>query len=336
MHQSDGTQSFIYQPSVDILLATYNGERFLSEQLESIDQQTYRNWQILVSDDGSTDETMSIIDSARRNGMKIKNVSACVKKHSAALNFLYLLSCSQSEYVMFCDQDDVWLSQKVEEGMRRILSLEKCYGSRIPAMVFSDSQVVDESLRVICPSFMSLFGYDPNTVTLPQLLTSNVVQGCTMILNRALIDLVLSALYSAEFDYHDHWIASLAITFGNISYINEPLLLYRQHGGNEAGANANRSSMLTKMRNGFSRLLRERGDRLNQVVSRSFSFTRRANAILNCGITIPSEKKLLLEQLASFRSMSIYKRWLLIRATGIFIRTDIYSSVTQLLVWLFA
>lgn len=319
------------KPMVDVLLATYNGEKYLADQLKSLYGQSYDKWRLLISDDGSTDSTISILSEAARQGVWIIDVTPNEKKHSATKNFLYLLTRTDAEYVMFCDQDDVWNKDKIELSLSRILAMEVKYGKDTPLAVFGDSCVVDENLSIINPSFMSTLESDARTITLPKLLISNVVQGCTMMMNRALVNLAVSSSYSDSFEYHDYWLAALVLATGHIEYIDEPLLLYRQHGDNVAGA-SERKSMMLKVRRGLMGL-HERG-RAQFVIRNSASFTDKAKALLNCGITFSGEVTSILDEMSSFKSLPMIRRLQLIKSQGLLDNKDVYSASSQLVAWM--
>ena len=113
--------------TLDILLATYNGEKFLKEQINSLLDQSYKNWKLLIRDDMSTDCTMAILsDYISKYPDKIKLLKSN-KRLGPCQSFNYLLQKSDSDYVMFCDQDDIWLPEKIELSLKKMRSLEKIH-----------------------------------------------------------------------------------------------------------------------------------------------------------------------------------------------------------------
>ncbi|MFN4244894.1 MAG: glycosyltransferase [Brevinematia bacterium] len=123
---------------VEILLATYNGAKYLSELLDSIVNQTYKNIRILIHDDGSTDETRNIIkEYTQRYPDKITFIDDGVKTNGSTWNFEHLMKFSTAERIMFADQDDVWLPEKVEISLNNINELEKVYGNQTPLLVYT-------------------------------------------------------------------------------------------------------------------------------------------------------------------------------------------------------
>ena len=224
------------EPHVDILMATYNGERFVGEQIESIQSQSYVNWRLLVSDDCSIDGTLDVVRRYAERDNRIHVVSEGLKHGGAKENFFALMSCSDAPYFMFCDQDDVWLTEKVGKSLAKLQGLEREHGADTPLLVFCDMKVVDERLSVISDSFERFESLDPQRTELKYVLAQAVGAGCTFLMNRALVQRALKCCDLGAVNMHDWWVALVAAAFGSISFVDEPLSLYRQHGGNEVGA----------------------------------------------------------------------------------------------------
>lgn len=221
---------------IEVLLATYNGEPFLAEQLESLLGQEGVELSILVRDDGSSDNTTSILESyAQRYPGRLTMLG-----HPGRLggkgSFGWLLDRSQAPYVACCDQDDVWRSHKLVTLLRRMQTLETTLGKDTPLLVHSDLTVVDEKLNEIDPSFWSYGGIDPARLSLGEVLIKNPVTGCALLANRALLEKACPIPEGAAM--HDHWLALVATLFGRIDGVKQPLVLYRQHGRNAVGAQA--------------------------------------------------------------------------------------------------
>ena len=222
--------------TVEILLATYNGEKFLSEQLESILNQTHKNIKIVICDDGSTDNTNKIIEEYIKNH---KNIFRRIEKspeeiRGAKESFGALIRSSTEDYVMFCDQDDVWLPNKIEATLTRMKNEEKKSGSKTPILIHTDLLVVDEKLNVINHSFFKSQKIQNNNQTIAAAIIKNNVTGCTIMINKALISKIGKIPNAAIM--HDWWLLLLGLTFGKILLVNEPLIKYRQHGKNTLGA----------------------------------------------------------------------------------------------------
>ncbi|AHJ13779.1 glycosyltransferase family 2 protein [Sulfurospirillum multivorans] len=220
-----------------ILLSTYNGTLYLEDFLTSLEKQTYQNWELIVRDDASSDDTLVIL---QKFSDKINKVSILkdrqnlgVKKSFSTLVNVALQSHEQYEYIMFADQDDIWLPDKIEKTYLKMKEFEKSYSS-FPLLVHSDIRVVDKKLNVLASSFWSYQHIDPKRDQLNYLLLHNIVTGCTVMINRALAEKVKTIPHEAIM--HDWWMAMVASAFGKIGYIDEPLMLYRQHGTNDTGA----------------------------------------------------------------------------------------------------
>lgn len=221
--------------AIQVLLATYNGAPFLTAQLDSILQQQGAPCHILARDDGSTDETPALLAAyARRHPDRLTVLSDGQRTGSPKRNVARLLAASSAPYVMLADQDDVWQPDKLRRSATAMQALEARHGTDCPALVFSDLVVVDRDLALEAPSYWARMGLDPRNITrLPRLLRQNVVTGCTTMLNRALVRLTLPIPDGAFM--HDWWIALLACTLGEATFLREPTVLYRQHGQNVVG-----------------------------------------------------------------------------------------------------
>ncbi|HOP11093.1 MAG TPA: glycosyltransferase family 2 protein [Oscillospiraceae bacterium] len=220
-----------------ILMATYNGEKFLAEQLDSLLRQDFQNWTLLVSDDGSKDGTITLLrDYAGRFPDKIRLIEKEKPSGGAKQNFFFLTRQAEGyRYIMYCDQDDIWKPEKIRLALEKMKALEN--GSPdTPCLVHTDLEVVDENLGLIAPSFIQYSGLNPRRNALSQLLTQNVVTGCTMMINRALWKWASVPTEEDSILMHDWWFALIASAAGKIGFIPQPLILYRQHGGNAVGA----------------------------------------------------------------------------------------------------
>ena len=217
---------------VDILLVTYNGERYLKEMLDSLLGQTYHEFHIYARDDRSTDGTPAILDGfCRAYPDKITVLRDGRRKGSARDNFFSLLSNARSEYIMFADQDDIWMPDKVESTLSVLREAERKQNGA-PLLVHSDLTVVDEEDRILHSSMFALQKLDPERRRLNQLLSQNNITGCTVMINRALADIIRPNEGALM---HDWWIGLVAAAFGGI-LIAPNRIHYRQHQTNEVGA----------------------------------------------------------------------------------------------------
>jgi len=216
---------------INLLLSTYNGEKYLKEQLDSLLAQTYKNIEIIVRDDGSSDGTLDILNTY--DVVVLDSSENVGPKKSFASLLEYAVQNTDSDYFMFCDQDDVWNQDKIENIYNRMLELESKYLD-LPLLVHSDLEVVDENLVSIHKSFMYYQHIDAKQNKLNNLLIQNTVTGCTMMINRKLVEIALPI--PKEAIMHDWWLGLVATKFGKISYLDETTIKYRQHVKNSVGA----------------------------------------------------------------------------------------------------
>jgi len=220
-----------------ILLASFNGAGFLCAQLDSLIVQTESNWDLLIRDDGSTDDTLEIIqDYSSRDGRIHVLPGNGGSAGSALGNFSILLAAaleSGAEYVFCCDQDDVWEPNKLELVLARLQRLEN--GSDAPCLVHHDLMVVNENLEPVADSFVELMKLQPGDEHNPQrLISRNEVTDCALACNRALLEIALPV--SGQAIMHDWWLAMSAGFFGRLAFMPQKLVKYRQHGKNTIGA----------------------------------------------------------------------------------------------------
>ena len=228
--------------TVQICLATYNGEAYIASFLDSLVNQTFKKFEILVSDDGSTDNTLNIIDSYK-DQLKI----AAYQNHSTtprgpAENFMGLLKFSSADYVFLADQDDVWLSDKISVCLENIED-SASDDLNIPKLVFSDYCVVDQHLCVVEKSGLAKASrcFSVNKL-MESIEYTNFVPGCTVMINRKLVDLAISFERNSHILMHDWWLVLLGKYHGGIfMYIQKPLVMYRQHQHNVVGASVETS-----------------------------------------------------------------------------------------------
>lgn len=225
---------------IAILMAVYNGEKYLSEQIDSILAQSESDWQLFINDDCSSDGSYDIaLKYAKEHPERIIVSRNGSPSGSACANFMGMLGRTDAEYAMFCDQDDVWLPNKIKLTLQKMKELEKSFGNT-PLLVHTELSVTDSELSITAPSFTRFQGLKPRYNSLNRLLCQNNVTGCTVMMNRALIELVRNAP-ADKMLMHDWWIALAAAAFGHIGFVDEPLIKYRQHGSNQLGAVNNRS-----------------------------------------------------------------------------------------------
>lgn len=254
---------------ITVLLAVYNGEHYLKEQINSLISQTYQNFKIAIRDDGSTDTSPDIIDYyCEKYPQKIFKITGEPTK-SAKLNFAELYRNVDDDYIMFCDQDDVWLPDKIEKTLAAMQKAEG-EGNKTPVLVHSDLKVVNQNLEIISPSFFEFQQLKQECVDLQHLLVQNYITGCTVMVNRALKQ--MCSQIPPQCIMHDWWLALTAALFGKIVCLNQPTMLYRQHAGNHVGAKASYGIALIKRKLAT----------LSQVQENYNATYTQANALLEC------------------------------------------------------
>ena len=222
-----------------ILLASYNGDKYIMEQLDSIVKQSYSNWEVLISDDGSTDNTLSIINEFCARDNRIRIVNESLTKQGACQNFGNLLKTAldkEWDFVMFADQDDFWYENKIQLTLDSMLDGGNFI--KIPKLVYTDFEYADEELTPLPKETdHNISGWkEPN---LQRLLAQNNIYGCTMMINRLLAERAIPIPSSAE--NHDYWISMVAASLGEIIHIKKRTILYRQHANNVSGHYSNNS-----------------------------------------------------------------------------------------------
>lgn len=225
-----------------ILLAAYNGERYIGKQIDSILGQSYKNFRLVIADDGSTDQTYTLAkEYEKKYPGKVNVYRNEIPTGSAKGNFFSMLSryinYPKMDYIIFSDQDDVWLPKKLEKMMERMEGLEEQYGKESPLLVHANLCITNENLEIIHQSMAEYLHMDMqkgvNKRPLNLLLVENYMTGSSMLFNKALLE-----RYREPYDciMHDWWIALIATVLGKVSYVKEPLTLYRQHNANTVGA----------------------------------------------------------------------------------------------------
>ena len=218
------------QEKVDVLIATYNGEKYIKEQIESILSQTYQNIQLIISDDCSTDKTREILKQYEQSD-KIK-IFYQEKNLGYIKNFDFLLNQVESDLYMLSDQDDVWKPEKIEK------SVEKLKKENLD-LVFGDLEAVDENLNTIYESFDKYMKLDRKikkcigSYKLQYLY--NCITGCTILSKKEYLNKILPLPTNSKYMVHDYWIGLIVSLNGKIGYINEKYIKYRQHSNNQVG-----------------------------------------------------------------------------------------------------
>ena len=223
---------------VYIVMATFQGADYLPQQIDSIRQQTLRDWTLLIRDDGSSDATREILRRQASLDPRLVLLEDGGSRLGAAKSFACLAEEAYrrgADYLFFADQDDFWHPEKLQRQLTRMRRLEQSCDGLVPSMVYTDLEVCDAKLNRIHPSFLryachSQGGRNP----LRTLLARNFVPGCACLVNRPLLEFALPMPSAAVM--HDWWLSLLTAAIGRMAGLGEPLGRYRQHGRNASGS----------------------------------------------------------------------------------------------------
>ena len=222
---------------IDILMATYNGEKYLVEQLDSIINQTYRNWNLLIRDDNSTDKTLEIIQNYHKKDKRIKILKDNKGNLGIVRNFEELLKSSESEFIMFSDQDDIWVENKLDMYLKMI---EKIKNKGF--MIHSDAILFDKNKsNILKDTFISKKAINKG---LENVFFNYFVQGATILISKEIKNFILP--FPKEVYLHDRYIHLISELFFERIFVNKALIYYRQHGDNQIGAKNTIRELLLK------------------------------------------------------------------------------------------
>ncbi|MGB8450970.1 MAG: glycosyltransferase [Anaerocolumna sp.] len=322
---------------VNIIMATYNGEKYIREQIESILKGNYDNWKLWIFDDGSTDGTNCIVDEYICRFPDKIMYQHNVNNKGVTLNFLegvqfaaeYNNKLSEEaglikedydtqpvtiiDYYMFCDQDDVWMTDKICKTMMQMKKIEKKFGQDYPVAVFTDALVVDNNLNMLNQSFYKSSRLDTRKVDLPHIMMENKLIGCTVMFNESLQRLMCKQPVHAR--YHDWWVALIAAAFGHISFLPAVTLFYRQHGDNAVGTQNFRSYINDRITS-----LAKQKEVIYETALQADEFYRMYEA------QMPAEQKMQVYSMANILNESWIKRRHLVLKFG-FMKTGILRNL---------
>jgi glycosyltransferase involved in cell wall biosynthesis len=289
-------------PKVAILLCTYRGQQFLSEQLDSFASQSYTNWEVWASDDGSEDDTYHILKTYKNKWPAGRLSIHFGPAEGFAANFLSLTCKTSIEatFYAYSDQDDVWEVDKLTRAVQWLESVSE----DVPALYCSRTRLVDEGNNEIGMS--PLFTRPPS---FGNALMQNIGGGNTMVFNNAARGLLREAGQNPPIITHDWW-AYLVVTGcgGKVYYDRTPTLRYRQHNGNLVGANFSWPARFKRIRMLFMGVFKELND--SNIA---------ALCALECKLT--PENKEILRRFAQARSMSLFPRLIGIVRSGVYRQT---------------
>ncbi len=218
---------------LSVAMATYNGEKFLKEQLDSILNQTRLPDEIVISDDASTDRTPEILIEYKEKYPKLIKLLLNKANVGFVKNFERAIMNTTGDLVALSDQDDVWLPEKLEKESK-ILKEHQDIG-----MVFCDLEIVDEELKMLVPSLWKTRKWDLDGIIkgrkfFEMIVDSNRVTGCTIVIRRDVLRKLIP--FDKRVFVHDHWLAVGSALLTDVYAFNKPLVLYRQHSSNQIGS----------------------------------------------------------------------------------------------------
>ena len=217
-------------PKIEILMATYNGETYIREQIDSIINQTYKNWVLLVRDDNSKDNTVSIIEEYEQKDSRIRLLRDKKGNLGFVRNFEELMANSLEDFIMFSDQDDYWIENRIEKYIEIITNLSS-EDMEKPLLIHSNSFICDKELNIKKEKFISNCAENKE---FDIVFFNYIVQGSTALVNRKLVNLALP--FSSKVTLHDRYLHLLAEFLGKRIFLNQSLMKYRQHDNNKIGA----------------------------------------------------------------------------------------------------
>ena len=233
---------------IEVVLPTYNGAAYLAEQVDSIHRQTLRPQRLLVRDDGSSDGTQALLAELQQHYGSWLHWLPSENNLGCSANVNRLLEASRAPYVALADQDDIWLPEKLAQSLALLQRLEQQHGVHRPLLVHSDLELMAADGDRLGRTYVQHQRLDPCRTSPEALTLTNVVTGCTVMVNRALLNQALPI--PAEALMHDWWLALVASRFGAIGWLPQPMVLYRQHGGNVLGAQGlGLAYWMTRLRN---------------------------------------------------------------------------------------
>lgn len=261
------------QGLLQVLMSTYNGEKYISEQLNSILSQPYPLIQILIRDDGSSDNTLLIINQYQQDyPARIHLIEG--KNMGVVPSFWTLMQHADlsADYFCFCDQDDVWMPHKAQRAVQLLAEMEKQdnpFENHIPAMICTDTQLTDGDLNptAIWPGMPHLKPSFYNA------LIQNIAVGATVTFNRATLELLMQQKKNVnivDIQMHDWWAYLVVSCFGKFHFEHTPSIYYRQHGGNAVGGEW---TVLQKLKKKWKSFLKHKGNK-NLLVQQAKEFKR--------------------------------------------------------------
>ncbi len=242
-------------PLVTIFMPTYNGEKYIYTQIESIQQQTYTNWELIIRDDVSTDNSVSIIQEFERNDTRITLLNDNKGNLGVCYNIDALMQYQgKGNYFMFADQDDIWLPTKIEASLKKMREIEK-EAPGTPCLTYTHISFVNDAMKV-CYNYKSDSLKPDSKYFLTRIIHQPWIMGCTMFFNQALLELVRPIPVTNKKMYHDPWVGILAALTGKIGYVPSLEILHRIHATN-VSAPAESFTLFFRIKRGIKLLFQD-------------------------------------------------------------------------------
>lgn len=287
------------EPTVAILLCTYNGAKYLAEQLDSFETQTHKHWRVWASDDGSTDETLAILRQYQQKwGAQRLTILEGPRAGSTA-NFMSLAynQTISADHYAFSDQDDIWENDKLARALAWLTTLPAAK----PALYCTRTRLVDEHNKDI--GFSQLFKRPP---AFANALMQNIAGGNTMVFNSAMRSILGDA--APEVVIHDWWLYLAATACGaEVKYDPYPSLRYRQHQGNLIGMNISWQARGKRIRQLLGGHYRSWADRNLAALQSISAYITPTNQDLLQGFVL-ARRQTLPARLAAFRRLGLYRQ----------------------------
>ncbi len=239
----------VQNKTVAILMATYNGGKHIENQILSLQQQTYKNWELYIQDDGSSDDTLNIIRKLKSYDERINIVDNNKKKQGAGRNFLSLVKNVHTDYAIFCDQDDIWLENKLSSMVQYAEEKELANSSQ-PSIVYADGYAYYDNTGEI--DFSGISHNHADSLG-DYLFFNGGYQGCSILFNRAMVSFIKN--YNGYIHLHDDIVSLAAHALGNVYFLPKKLMLYRQHAAAVTGAKSFNNSLVSKLFSNVNYLL---------------------------------------------------------------------------------
>ncbi|MDP1762777.1 MAG: glycosyltransferase family 2 protein [Sediminibacterium sp.] len=229
---------------VSVVMATYNGAKYLAQQIQSLLDQTVVPNEIIICDDASTDHTLAIIKQFSSHPQIKYNVNGT--RLGVVRNFKKAVSlATPGHYIALCDQDDIWLPEKIEKSIHALSIIDD---GHTPAMIYSDLVLISSNEEVLNPSVDNELGHDKYKHCLQTLLFGNFVLGCTVMMNMQMRERFSDIPENKSFN-HDAWITLIAFSFGKVSSLNRPYIKYRSHDNNVTFTNHRKKNRIARIQN---------------------------------------------------------------------------------------